>query len=173
MAMNEELRRYSSFQVLVNNLPYAVMVLLGTIIFAYGLGQPWNWTAGGLYLFYGLAGVVWIMVFMCPYCRYYDTDSCPCGYGIFSVKLRPRGEKECFDRQFKKHIPVIVPLWFIPLLVIVPVIVRCFSWPLVGLSLLFALDAFLILPLVSTGHGCKDCPQRGECPWMKNKAGSG
>jgi hypothetical protein len=64
---------------------------------------------------------------------------------------------------------VIVPLWFIPLLVGVPVLISRFSCLLLALIVIFAVDAFIILPLISTKHGCKECPQKETCPWMKLK----
>jgi hypothetical protein len=30
----------------------------------------------------------------------------------------------------------------------------------------FALNSFIILPLISRKYGCAHCPQRDECPWM-------
>jgi hypothetical protein len=30
----------------------------------------------------------------------------------------------------------------------------------------FALDSFVILPLVSRKHACRECPQKDDCPWM-------
>jgi len=77
---------------------------------------------------------------------------------------------ERFSEKFKKHIPVIMPLWFIPVLVGVPLVIRSFSWTIFVLLVVFALEAFVILPLVSSKHGCKGCPQNNSCPWMKNKS---
>jgi len=30
----------------------------------------------------------------------------------------------------------------------------------------FAVDAFVLLPLVSRLYGCGHCPQKTDCPWM-------
>jgi len=62
-----------------------------------------------------------------------------------------------------------VPLWFIPILFGAAVIVRSFSWPLLILLAVFALDAFVVLPLFSTKHSCVSCPQKDSCPWMGRK----
>ncbi|UCE50041.1 MAG: hypothetical protein JSW47_07755 [Phycisphaerales bacterium] len=160
-------REYSSTQALINNIPYLAMTVLGAAIFAVSIdGSPWSLMAAAAYLAYGVAGAFWIMVFVCPYCRYWNSSSCPCGYGLLAAKFREKSTVECFDEKFKKHIPVIVPLWFLPILVGLPQIIRSFSWPLLALLVLFAVDAFAILPLVSTKHGCKECPQKDSCPWI-------
>ena len=162
------MRQYSPTQELLNNTPYIVMTLLGAIILILSYGV----SAGGLvsaiaYIAYGIAGSVWIMVFVCPYCRYFDTRSCPCGYGHIAARFCTKQTIECFENKFKKHIPVIVPLWFIPIVAGVVPLIRSFSLPLLVLLVIFAVNAFIILPLVSTKHGCKECPQKNTCPWMK------
>jgi hypothetical protein len=167
---DQTMRQYSQAQELINNTPYIIMTLLGTIIFIEAFGNlVWGLTAAGAYFIYGIAGAVWIMIFVCPYCRYWNTRSCPCGYGRIAAKFRSKSAVDCFSEKFKKHIPVIVPLWFIPILAGGLVLVGRFSWLLLVLLIIFALDAFVVLPLVSTRHGCKECPQRDTCPWMKHK----
>jgi hypothetical protein len=167
------MKEYTSKQEVINNIPYAAMTLLGTVIFITAFNQSiWGTIAGFAYLLYGIAGAIWIMIFVCPYCMYWDTKSCPCGYGRIASRFRPKSEVECFSDKFKKHIPVIVPLWFIPLLAALPVLLKNFSWPLLVLLIVFSIDAFVILPLISTKHGCKECPQKDTCPWMKAKSKS-
>ncbi len=161
------MREYSGVQVLIHNMPYIAMVLIGAAVFATGFrGLLTGWLAAIAYAAYGLGGALWIMVFLCPYCRYYNNNSCPCGYGKISARLREKKAPECFSEKFKKHIPVIVPLWFIPILAGIPLIIRNFSWLLLVLLVVFALDAFVVLPLFSSKHGCSECPQRDSCPWM-------
>ena len=163
-------RKYSRAQELVNNLPYIVMLSLGAAIFLTGFEKSaWSWLLVGVYLIYGVGGVCWIMIFICPYCAYWGTRSCPCGYGAIAAKLREKGTIDQFNQKFRKHIWMIVPLWFIPLLAGVPIIIRSFSWPMLLLLAAFVLDAFVILPLLSVKHGCKGCPQRSSCPWMRPK----
>ena len=160
-------REYSSSEALINNIPYIAMMVLGAAIFAVSINDaPWGLMASTAYLAYGVAGAFWIMVFVCPYCRYWNSNSCPCGYGLLAAKFCKKSTVECFDQKFKKHIPVIVPLWFLPILAGLPQIIRSFSWPLLILLIFFAVDAFAILPLVSTKHGCKECPQKDSCPWI-------
>jgi hypothetical protein len=162
---------YSHIQELVNNLPYIGMIVLGAAILIVGLdGSAWAWMAGVAYLTYGLAGTFWIILFICPYCNYWNTRSCPCGYGLIAAKLREREPGNRFNEKFKKHIPVIVPLWFIPVLAGLPLLIRGFSWSLLLLLIVFGLDAFAILPLSARKHGCKSCPQKDSCPWMGHKS---
>ncbi|UCG56952.1 MAG: hypothetical protein JSU70_19070 [Phycisphaerales bacterium] len=164
------MRQYSHAEELINNLPYVLMAALGAAIFLVVLdGSAWAWIMGATYLAYGIAGAFWIMVFVCPFCRYWDTSSCPCGYGLIAARLRKKADTECFNEKFKRHIPVIVPLWIIPALAGIPALISSFSWLLLALLVVFALDAYLILPLVATQHGCKDCPQKDTCPWMSRK----
>ena len=164
------MREYSPIQELTHNIPYIGMTVLGTAVFVVGSGVAvWGLIAGAVYLAYGAAGALWIMVFVCPYCRYWNTRACPCGYGRIAARFRAKEPVECFDEKFKKHIPVIVPLWFLPLLAGVPLLVLAFSWLLLALLVIFALDAFVVLPMVSARHGCKECPQRDSCPWMGRK----
>lgn len=164
------MREYLPAEELINNVPYLAMIMLGMVIFVAILGgSSWGLIAAAVYLIYGLMGAFWIMIFVCPYCKYWNTKSCPCGYGRIAAKFRKKKPIELFSEKFKKHIPVIVPLWFIPVLVGVPLVIRSFSWTLLVLLVVFALEAFVILPLVSSKHGCKRCPQKNLCPWMKDK----
>jgi hypothetical protein len=164
------MRTYTGTEALLHNLPYIVMMALGAaVLFRSFQGSAWAYATAGAYVFYGLLGAVWIMVFVCPFCRFWDTDACPCGYGKIAAKIRKRQSEDRFSEKFKKHIPVIVPLWFLPLLAVVPALIRGFTWALVALAVAFIVDAFVILPLLSTQHGCRDCPQRQTCPWMKRK----
>ncbi len=167
----QSMREYSGGQTMVNNLPYTAMIVLGTIALIVALDKStWGWITGTLYLIYGIVGVFWIIIFLCPYCVYCGTRSCPCGYGTIAGKLREKQPGKRFGEKFKKHIPVIVPLWVIPILAGAPLIVHSFSWLLLVLLVVFGIDAFVILPLFSTKHGCKQCPQRDSCPWMGRKS---
>jgi len=161
------MREYTRTQTFVANLPYAAMVMMGAVLIARASGFPTWALAGALgYLAYGIAGALWIMVFICPYCSYYDTRGCPCGYGVLSARFVRKGGQECFAEKFRWHIPVIVPLWLIP--------VGCGAWSLsrgytsglAGLLAAFVVNSYVILPLVSRRHGCSECPQKEGCPWM-------
>jgi len=160
-------RQYSHIQELVNNLPYIVMMFLGAAIFIISFESlVWAYLGAITYLVYAVGGTLWIMVFICPCCAYWNTRFCPCGYGTIAAKFRKKEAGNRFNEKFRKHIWVIVPLWFIPVLSGVPVVIRSFSWPMLLLLIAFILNAFVILPLLSVKHGCKGCPQRNSCPWM-------
>lgn len=153
----------------LSNLPYALMILLGVaaLLLALGPGGSAWWAAGG-YLAYGLLGPLWIILFLCPHCPSYGHWSCPCGYGIISARLRPAGDTSRFRTEFKRHIAVIVPLWIIPLVPGGLALARGFSWPLAVVMAAFAINSYVVLPLVSKRHGCGHCEQREQCPWMKH-----
>jgi hypothetical protein len=148
------------------------MVVLGAVILRAGVpGSIWGWIPASLYLLYGIGGALWIMIFLCPYCHFWNTTACPCGYGRIAAKLREKKLQEgtddnLFRKKFRRHIPVIVPLWFIPVAAGVYFLTCSFSWLLLILLVVFAVDAFAVLPLLSRKHGCVECPQKDQCPWM-------
>lgn len=153
-------------QASIDNIPYAAMLIVGAAILFRGFGGATGWVPAASYVLYGVLGTLWIILFVCPYCHFYATRRCPCGYGLAAAKLRAKRDGEQFARQFRRHIPVIVPLWFIPPIVAGVALARAPTWTLAGLTLVFVADAFVILPLVSRMYGCKACPQKANCPWM-------
>jgi hypothetical protein len=166
-----DIRQYSGPAVVLHNIPYAIMLALGAAAMAVALDHGDRvWIAATGYVLYGIIGALWIILFICPHCPSYGRWSCPCGYGVVASRLRSASDRSLFASKFKRHILFIVPLWFIPLGVGVPCVVRAFSWTLVVLLAIFAVNSFVILPVVSTGKGCKDCPQQAECPWMGKKS---
>ena len=160
-------QEYTHLQVLIDNLPYIFMTILGALIFIIGLqSSTTKWLFAGVYVFCSIAGAFWIMIFVCPHCHFYDTRACPCGYGQISAKLCKVRDQSRFVEKFKKHIPVIVPLWIIPVVAGAIFALDNYSLLLLMLSVLFIIDAFLVLPLVSKKYGCAHCPQKDSCPWM-------
>jgi hypothetical protein len=154
-------------QALIDNLPYMAMIALGAAIFSLSVrSSPWQWALAAGYILYGVLGAVWIMLFVCPWCHFYDTDLCPCGYGRIAARLRAKREGDDFARRFRRHIPVIVPLWFLPPIAAAIALCFWFSWLLLGVLVVFALNSYVILPLVSKHYGCVNCPQKETCPWM-------
>lgn len=161
------MHEYTRTQTLLANTPYALMVLTGAAVIAMAFGRsPAAWVGAVGYAAYGLAGTVWIMFFICRYCGYYGTRGCPCGYGMVAARLAKKGGLKCFAAQFKRHIPAIVPLWLIPPVCGGWALWDAFSPSLAWLLSAFALNSFLILPLVSRRHACSECPQKDQCPWM-------
>ena len=163
-------REYSIFAVVISNLPYAAMILLGSMIMLVGLEYSrWGYIAGGAYVVYGALGALWIICFLCPYCVSHGTRLCPCGYGILSARLRAKRDTALFTRKFKRHIAIIVPLWLVPVVVGSLLALNSFRWPIVILLGVFILDSFVLLPLISRSYGCNECPQKGVCPWILHK----
>jgi len=161
------MREYSRAQTVVANLPYSIMLLTGAAVIAWGFGFSAQALAGAIgYAAYGVLGAVWIMVFICRYCAYYGTRGCPCGYGMLAARLAPKGSQECFAARFKRHIPVIVPLWLIPVACGAVALSHSFSPGQAWLLGAFVVNSFVILPLVSRRHACSECPQKDDCPWM-------
>ncbi len=161
-------QNYRHLQEFIDNLPYIFMIILGALVFIIDpkANVP-NWLFAGLYVFCGIAGALWIIIFVCPYCHYYDTRACPCGYGQISAKLCKVRDQSRFIEKFKKHIPVIIPLWIIPVIAGVIFLFQKFSLLLLLLVVFFAIDAYLLLPLLSRKYGCAHCPQKNTCPWMR------
>jgi hypothetical protein len=165
------MNHYSKLETAIANIPYVVMVILGTVIIAYAhTFSTLGLLGAGGYLIYGVIGALWIMIFVCPYCRYYATSECPCGYGTLSAKMVKKGDRDCFSDKFRRHIPIIVPLWIIPVIWGGIVLWRSFSGWLLGLVIAFIFEAWVILPIVSRQHGCVECPQKDQCPWMGDKS---
>jgi hypothetical protein len=160
-------REYTRTQTLVANLPYGAMVVTGAVLVARAFDfSTWALVGAAGYLAYGITGTLWIMVFICPHCAFYDTRGCPCGYGTLSARFVRTGEQECFAEKFKRHIPVIVPLWLIPVVCGAWGLSRGYSGVLVGLVAAFVVNSYVLLLLVSRRHGCSECPQKEGCPWM-------
>lgn len=161
------IREYSHIQEFIDNLPYIIMIISGAIIFLIGFKKSvLGWIASGLFILYGIVGTLWIIIFVCPFCHYYSTRACPCGYGQIAAKLLSQKDGNLFMEKFKKHIPIIVLLWIIPVLAGGIFLILAFSWWMVALIIIFAVDSFIILPLISRLYGCAHCPQKDTCPWM-------
>jgi hypothetical protein len=163
--------KYSRREEVLHNLPYVAMILLGAAIFVAGLGMSlWGAIAAGLYVLCGLAGAFSIILFVCPYCACYGARTCPCGYGQIAAKLRTQGDETQFREKFKKHIPLIVPLWVMPVVAAGLFLVSAFSLWMLTLALLFAVVAFVVLPVMSKKRFCARCPQKDACPWEAERA---
>jgi len=162
------MREYTTSETLLANVPYMAMVLLGAATLAWGSGHSsWALTGAVSYGLYGIVGAFWIMAFVCPFCSFYGTRRCPCGYGAISAKIVRKGEHNCFSEKFKRHIPIIVPLWLIPVAYGGAALWFSFSWWLLALVSVFVVNSYVVLPVLSKKHCCSECPQKDECPWMK------
>ncbi|MFC1574279.1 hypothetical protein ACFL30_03770 [Candidatus Latescibacterota bacterium] len=161
------MREYTIPETILANIPYAGMILIGTMIIAYAFDFTiLAYTSAIGYLIYGVIGTLLIITFVCPFCAFYATKGCPCGYGMLSAIIVEKSDRNCFPEKFRRHIPVIVPLWLIPVICGGIAVWNSFSWMLVGLVLVFIIESWIILPIVSMKHCCVDCPQKDDCPWM-------
>ena len=161
------MKEYTRTDTLVANVPYMLVILLGAMIIAFGFSFSfWAWVSAGGFILYGIVGTVWIMILVCPYCVFYATRSCPCGYGVISAKLVKKGNRNCFSEKFKRHIPVIIPLWITPVVCGSIILYKGFSWTIAVLLTAFCVNSYIILPVLSRKHSCCECPQKDDCPWM-------
>jgi hypothetical protein len=158
---------YSHLQEFIDNLPYMAMTVLGGVILLITLDLTiFGWLAFLMFILYGILGTIWFIIFICPYCHFFDTRACPCGYGQLAAKVRPKRDGELFNEKFKRHIPIIFPLWIIPIIVGGLELFYYFSNLMLILVVSFIVDSYIILPLVSRKYGCAHCPQKDTCPWM-------
>ena len=161
---------YTHTQEFIDNLPYMIMTALGAIILLIALGYGIRgWLAAILFILYGVIGTLWFIIFICPYCHFFDTRACPCGYGQIAARVKEKKDGDRFNEKFKKHIPIIFPLWIIPILVAMVSLIYDLSIIMIILLVLFIIDSIIILPLVSRKYGCAHCPQKDTCPWMVKK----
>ena len=153
---------YSTARVLLDNVPYIVTVILGALLVRYA----WNIIPAIAFAVYGAVGTLWFIVFICPHCDFYGTKACPCGYGSISAKLLRKRDSTRFEKVFKKNVPVIFPIWIVPVLAGVYGMARSFSSAILILLVVFMVISYAVLPLLSKKHGCLNCPNRERCPWM-------
>ncbi|OGF52077.1 MAG: hypothetical protein A2044_07080 [Candidatus Firestonebacteria bacterium GWA2_43_8] len=160
---------YSALHVWIDNIPYIVMVLLGAVI----IYIVQNALLASLFVVYGIVGTLWFIVFICPFCHYYGSKACPCGYGTLSAKVMKKKDDSKFNKVFKRNVIAIVPLWFLPIAAGVYGMVKSFSVSMLILVVIFIVDSCVILPWVSRKYGCVNCPNKEECFWMAGKKSKG
>ena len=150
--------------VLLDNLPTAVLIILGTILI-YQIS-----TIGAIgYAIYSLLSIIWFWAKICPFCHHYGTYACPCGYGIISAKLFKKREDKSFKKVFKQNLGVVFPNWFATFIIAIYLLVTQYTQEVLILSIAFGLIGFVIIPLVSKFVGCKNCEIKEDCPWMQKK----
>ncbi len=160
--------QYSHLQELTDNIPYIAMAFIGSTILLLAINHTiYARLAAITYPLYAIIGSLWIIIFVCPFCQYHGTKSCPCGYGQISALLRHANPEKPFAEKFKKHIPLIIPLWFIPPIVAVIALIINFQLTILFLTIIFLINSFIILPQLSKKYGCAHCPQKQDCHWMK------
>jgi hypothetical protein len=153
---------YSTAQVWFDNAAYIATVFFGASIVWYS----WNFLFSTVFVLYSAFGTLWFMVFICPHCGFHGTRACPCGYGIVSVMFVKKKDCSQFKKVFTRNVPVLFPIWFVPVYAGVYGMTRRFASGLLSLLVAFVVISFIVLPLISKKHGCLRCPNRERCPWM-------
>jgi hypothetical protein len=153
-----------SWLVFLDNLPTAIMFLLGTML----VGIVW-WPLTIFMLIYNLSSIVMFWAFICRYCRHFGTRACPCGYGVIASRYFGRIEESNFRRVFRKNIAIMYPCWFIPLGAGIYLLYARFSADLLMIFVAFAIVGFVMIPAISRFVGCKGCDLKEQCPWMSSE----
>jgi len=156
------LAEFTRKEALLNNIPGMLTYALGSII----LFHMWI-VLGVLYLLLCVGGIVLFWKFICPFCPSYDKRCCPCGYGKISSRFFGRRDPSLFARMFKMYIPVFSLLWFLPLLGGFVLLLGYPSLDFLLLLLFFLIVGFVLVPLISRVHGCRDCSMKDGCPWAR------
>jgi hypothetical protein len=151
----------SGKRIFFHNLPEYVMYLLGFII-VYFIGIIYLI----IFIIYCIFSTLWFMKFICTNCPHYDRLICPSGYAKVVSRLFKRGDFTKFQSQFKKHIAVVFPMWIVPAFVGVYLLIDEFTMWMLVLLILFIIDGFIILPIVTRRYGCNECELKDQCPWM-------
>jgi hypothetical protein len=155
-----------SFIILMENVPYAIMILLGMTVFLFGLDfSSTAWVLAALYGLYAVIGVMWIIVFVCPFCHNFGSG-CFSGHGQISAKFMKKKDEGKFREEFKRNIPVIILIYIIPVICGVAFLFLSFSVVVLIFVALFALNTFVLSPRISMKYACSRCSIRKDCPWM-------
>jgi len=147
--------------VLLDNIPTLLLFMLGILII-----NKVSLPVAILFGAYTLSSVVWFWAKICPYCHHYSTHACPCGYGIISARFFTRRDNKSFRKVFSRNIVTQYPNWFVPLAVSIYLIITNYTQEILTLTILFILNGFVIIPLISKLVGCRNCEIKDECPWM-------
>jgi MFS superfamily sulfate permease-like transporter len=148
---------------LLENSSLALLFIAGTSLIAW----VW-WPLGLVYLGYCFLSIFLFLAWVCPYCAHYAARTCPSGYHLIPVKPTKPQAGKTFARQYKRNIAVMFPVWFLPPVAGLYLLIVRPSWLAVALTVLFCLHGFVILPYISRQHNCKYCDNT-ECPRWKGK----
>ena len=152
--------------VLLDNVPTAVMFVLGAIL----AGIIW-WPLAILMIFYDLSAVILFWILICRYCPHFNTRACPCGYGFIAARYLHKLEGESFRKIFRKNIAIMYPCWFIPFAAGIYLLCTRFSSGIIALFAAFIIVGFVLIPMISRFVGCKGCTLKQQCPWMSMSHG--
>ena len=155
---------------LVHNLPYILTIALGGWLTLHSVGYgTWGFIFLSSYLFYSVVATLCFIYFLCGYCGSFGPGRCPSGFGFIASKLRRRGRGGSFGKRFRMHMPVVIPIWVIPVVIALYCLLMDFSVPVILILTVFVFNSFLVLPILSRKKGCSGCSQRNDCPWMKKE----
>ncbi len=150
---------------IVEDLPTFVMFILGAVIFL--LSSPHaGWLYALIYLTFCVVSLLWFMRFICSHCLNAYNAGCPSLFGGIASRFFKQRPPEAYAESFRRNIVILYPCWFVPPIVGLYQLISACSVPMLVALIAFALDAFVILPLASKGHGCTDCAMAAECPRM-------
>jgi hypothetical protein len=152
-------RKVPGWLVAVDNGPTILLFVLGAVIL-----WPLGWLFSVLFLAYCGASIVLFWAVICPYCHHFGTNACPCGYGTVAPRFFKRKRGVDFGRKFRQNIAIMFPVWMIPLIGGIYLLLASFSWPAVALLAAFCVDGFAVIPAISIFVGCKGCEIK-DCPW--------
>ena len=148
------------------DISHALVLTLGTVVMV-----QCSYLAALLYVIVALLGSLWFMAKICTHCRAFGSTNCSSNYGMISSKLFKRPEKVDFKRAFRRNIASVAIQWFIPLVGGIYCLYLSFDIYLLATLVVFALVAFVWLPVKSRKKGCAKCPQRAECGWASVEKG--
>ena len=150
-------------ECILDNLPMLIMWVLGAIIFSY-----FGWLAFLTYIVYCLFSIVWFVRYICTYCLNSRLGRCVGGLGNIAAALFVSNPPRLFRRQFAWNIAILFPVWFVPAIVAIYILLIDFSYAMLVLLVTFSIISFVILPMASKKSTCDDCTMKNVCPWSKS-----
>ncbi len=148
--------------LIVDNFPTLSLYALGTVIL-------WHYAAwaGIVFLFYIASTFAWFWAKICTACPHFGTYGCPCGYGYISSKIFRKKQGTDFRNVFNRNLFYLFPAWFVPPAISIFLLVSQMNISLLVISIIFCIDGFLVIPLLSKRIVCQNCSMKDSCPWMK------
>jgi hypothetical protein len=127
----------SRSSIFVEDLPYALMILLGVLIFQVTLDFSLTaWLSTVAYIIYGIVVVFWMVAFVCPYCQNFGS-TCPSGHGQISARFKRKQDEKLFARKINKSMPAVIPIYVIPIVIGAVAFVFSFNFLVLILVALF------------------------------------
>lgn len=141
----------------LENIPLAVLIITGFVLSL----AAW-WLIGIMYLGYTIFALLFFTANVCTCCAGYYRGDCPSGFHKIARFFKPLAGKQ-FKHRFKRYTPVLYPIWFLPPVIALVLLVLKFSWIILTLLLLFSFTGFFIIPFVSSKL-CGGCSNAECCP---------